>query len=153
MFDSNNSEKQKIDQTTRMQAILISNSSEDSHSSDDRQRSVKDMRVIEPKSVFANERTLLHYVQKSCFLLAVGVGLARSSRLYGPPIALVCTMYLQKIFREFAHRKNVILSRQAVEKFKSPAESRLDVRLAPWLAALLVMLGALLSFINSSFLA
>jgi SPX domain protein involved in polyphosphate accumulation len=148
----------------RIERILISQSVED----EDETRSgeteesnrpvvpVKDMRTIEPKSIFANERTLLHYTQKGVFLLTTGVGLAygtsgASQIVHAVRIAVAIAVlgYLVVVFRDFQNRQRKLLSRKAVQK---ELFERLDVGTSPILAACAIGLGAIVSFANSSYL-
>ena len=113
---------------------------------------VKDMKALEPKSVFANERTFLHYCQKGMFLLTVGVSLGLPTELgvgahaTRAAVAAVVIAYLVMVFAEFQTRQKKLLSITAVTKQRE----RLDITSGPVLAAVMISLGAAISFINSS---
>jgi SPX domain protein involved in polyphosphate accumulation len=114
---------------------------------------VKDMMTIEPKSIYANERTFLHYCQKGVFLLTVGIGLSYGvsptpwiSNLIRVIVGIVCIGYLLIVYASFLRRQNQLLTRKAVTK----NNQRLDVKRGPLLAASMIMMGALLSFANTT---
>ena len=150
----------------RIERILISQSSEGDTAELPRLTStettgaavvpVKDMRTVEPKSIFANERTLLHYTQKGVFLLTTGIGLSYSSVVGGRIVqvvkvivALLVIGYLMQVFRDFQERQRKLLARKAVDK---SGFEKLDVGKSPILAACAIALGAIVSFINASYL-
>ena len=122
--------------------ILLSQSSEDTTT---RSPAPSEMRIIEPKSLFANERTFIHYAQKCSFLLAVG--LATSNSILGIAIALASAGYLFVVFSEYGKRKKNI---SLVRKRSDGSVKRLDVSNAPYIAAVMVMVGSLLSFFYST---
>jgi uncharacterized membrane protein YidH (DUF202 family) len=110
------------------------------------------MRSIEPKSIYANERTFIHYCHKSVLLLTVCISIAR----YGPDwkhavrtvklvIAICAILYLFSVYRMYLSRRNVLVYR--ARGLKSRGE-RLDVFGGPYMAAFIVSLGALVSFVT-----
>ena len=116
------------------------------------------MKTIEPKSIFANERTLLHYMSKATFLLTTAVGLSFGvshqdyswiSHAVKVVIGLLAVGYLVVVFEDFKFRQRKLLSRRAVEK---EGYEKLDVGRSPMLAASVIVLGAIVSLLNSSYL-
>lgn len=144
----------------RIERILLSTSDtasvDDNVTGDQEQEGVpvKDMKTVEPKSIFANERTFLHYCQKGIFLLTTAVGLSFG---YGEPGALVNAIrvilaattfaYLIIVFGEFKSRESQLLARKAIG---TNGDEKFNVSRGPLLAAAVITLGALVSFINSS---
>ena len=114
---------------------------------------VKDMKTIEPKSIYANERTFLHYCQKAVFLLTVGIGVSYGiiptpwiGNVVRIVVGLVCLGYLFIVYASFLKRQNQLLTRKAVTK----NNQRLDIQRGPLLAASMIMMGALISFANTT---
>ena len=136
----------------RIERVLVSQSSEaEDDISAPNEVKVKDMKSMEPKSIFANERTFLHYCQKGLYLLTVGVGIGMresgvAASLVQVAIALLTIAYLITVYRQFVTRQNLLLSRQAVRK----AEERLNISSGPLLAGGMVLLGSLISFAQNS---
>lgn len=123
----------------RIEKILVSH--EDDDFSQTPSLLVKEMKLIEPKSVYANERTFLHYSQKTAFLIAVLQALAQNNsdiacEFLGAGFGMY---YLLKIYYEFKHRQTALAHKS----------DRLDAKLAPILAAVIVLIGVLFSFIRS----
>jgi hypothetical protein len=106
----------------------------------------KDVRLIEPKSLFANERTFLHYTRKSTYCVAM-VGLTfrqakhseGSTRFFllsfGVIVSLFLLAYIVWANVSYFERQKLITSKMAINKFKE----RLDVPFGPTLATALVV--------------
>jgi SPX domain protein involved in polyphosphate accumulation len=142
----------------RIEKILISQSSEGDQEEipigEPNIVPVKDMRTIEPKSIFANERTLLHYMSKATFLLVTAVGLSfglnvdtRVLHAIKMGVSLLTLGYLILVYEDFQKRQKQLLSRQAVQK---EGFEKLSVGRSPLLAALAITLGSVVAFVNSS---
>ena len=134
----------------RIERILISQSSEGDEPEE--KTKVKDMKTIEPKSIFANERTLLHYVSKATFLLVTAVGLAGEHRIIKSvkiATAFAAIMYLLVIYEDFQKRQKQLLSRMAVQR---EGFEKLTVGRSPVLAAIAIAFGSLVAFVNSTYL-
>jgi hypothetical protein len=141
----------------RIERILLSQSSEGDTvevmgSEKPSSGPVKDMKTIEPKSIFANERTLLHYMSKATFLLVTAVGLTGTQNIIpGIKIVVACcaVLYLFVVYEDFKKRQKQLLSRMAVQK---EGFEKLSVGRSPILAAVAIALGSLVAFINSTYL-
>ena len=98
-------------------------------------RQVKDMWTVEPKTIFANERTFIHYTLKGLYLLGVAMAVRTG-------IAVIVVMvYIGWCLLSFIQRQNVTISQKAVQKNLV----RLDLKHGP--AVLLgVVLISLASF-------
>lgn len=113
---------------------------------------VKDMKSIEPKSIFANERTFLRYCQKGVFLLTVGVGISYSAPtsvaglLIRALVSLITIAYLVIVYSAYMKRQHDLLTRKVVTKISS----RLDISRGPLLAAIMIMIGSIVSFANTT---
>ena len=109
------------------------------------------MRLVEPKSLFANERTFLHYVLKSLYLLSFGSYLLRSpknhsnrhKRFLGAFISVGMIMYVLWCYFAFRNRQATILQRKANDVV------RLDFPQGPYVLAALVV-GSFLGLIAGS---
>ncbi len=95
-----------------------------------------DMHSLEPKSLFANERTFLHYVLKAVYLLLLDLT---------PWAILVVAAYSTWSLYEFWARGRKILSKRAVKG----GALRLDVSYGP-LVMLIVVGLSILSVLRGS---
>ena len=136
----------------RIGEILISQSTEDGvneTSEKTKNSKVKDMRAIEPKSVFANERTWLHYCQKGMYLLGVSIVMARQDHaLISGILTVICLAYFATVYSQFTTRQQNLLARMSVGK--SP-EERLNISSGPLLAATMILIGSIVSFTAKNF--
>mmetsp|Transcript_535 Transcript_535/g.1462 ORF Transcript_535/g.1462 Transcript_535/m.1462 type:complete len:420 (+) Transcript_535:158-1417(+) len=97
---------------------------------------LKDMENLDPKSVFANERTLLHYAEKGLYVAAVAVVLMnhhnKEIKVFGGLLSVLTAIYYIWILVAYFQRLRDITGRSKVGKNR---ESRLDWEVGPWLAA------------------
>ena len=82
---------------------------------------VKDMWTVEPKTIFANERTFIHYTLKGLYLLGVALAVKRSFAV------LVVMGYIGWCLLSFIQRQNVATSQKAVQRNLV----RLDIKHGP----------------------
>ena len=142
----------------RLERILISTDEmgdrTDSTQSSDKVAE-KLMRSIEPKSIYANERTYLHYCQKSTFLLSICVGLGyrlvtgdlvRTKWVGWTRIVLsaIGLIYLWSIYRMYLRRRDILV------RGTKEHGGRLDIAGGPYMAGFIVFLGALTSLVAST---
>jgi len=115
----------------------------------------KMMRSIEPKSIYANERTFIHYCHKTVFLLTVCIALRhvvvaggrhRWVHLVKGGLAIISIIYLFTVYRMYLVRRNVLIYRARGLKKRG---ERLDIFGGPYMAAVIVSLGALVSFLSN----
>ncbi|CAE7706339.1 VTC4 [Symbiodinium pilosum] len=102
---------------------------------------LKDMENLDPKAVFANERTLLHYAEKGMYVAAVAVVAinhhSRDVKIFGLVLSAVTAAYYVWILVAYFERLKEITGRSKVVKNR---EARLDWEVGPWLAAGMVLL-------------
>eukprot|EP00415_Alexandrium_ostenfeldii_P004575 UN4575 len=107
---------------------------------------LKDMQNLDPKAVFANERTLLHYAEKGLYSGALAVVLLHlqgSSQIAGGLLAVATMLYYLWALQEYYGRLQRITGRAAVAKDK--LRLRLDVAHGPVIVLVLVGLVLLLT--------
>lgn len=107
---------------------------------------VRDVRLIEPKLFFANERTFIHYAEHGVICIAlihfmVTLG-SQECRILGFLLAPFTITYLIWCYMEYVNRDNKLKDRVAVERL----ESRLDNVRGPHVVCVLAC-----SMIASSF--
>ncbi len=151
LSDDITSSLNKID---RLEKILIS-TDEMADQMAETQRGEKLMRSIEPKSIYANERTFLHYCQKSTFLLSICVGLgyklvagefvrAKWVQWIRLVLALIGLVYLWSVYGMYKNRRDIL-----VKGIKQGRE-RLDVVGGPYMAGFIIFIGSLTSLVAST---
>lgn len=110
---------------------------------------LKDMENLDPKAVFANERTLLHYAEKGMYtgMLAV-VMLAQEGAVKSTGVILSVSTGLFFVWAlcEYFFRLQRISGRASVAK---SSLLRLDVAHGPLFVGMLVLLVLVLSVVNS----
>jgi len=82
---------------------------------------LKDMRNLDPKAVFANERTMLHYAEKGLYSGLVAVGLLYMPgipSLLGGLLSILTGLYFIWVLYSYYDRLSRILGRAAVVKEK-----------------------------------
>ncbi len=137
-------------QGDRLERILISQ--DDSEDSESEKKKVKDMKSIEPKSIYASERTFLHYCQKAVYLLTLTAGF--SVKYHDTPhsqalkwlqlvLAVAVGGYMSVVYMQFLGRQKLLLNRKSVEQSTS---LRLDVEHGPVLAAAVILIGCVANF-------
>ena len=126
------------DGQTWMENVLISNDDESDQQPATTTTKLKDMKAIEPKSIFANERTFLHYCQKGLYLLTVAIVALNSGAAI---CAAICMVYFVTVYRQFVSRQAKLLNRHAV----GGTVDKLNVQSGPMLAAAMILLGSLIS--------
>merc|ERR1719330_1074201 len=107
---------------------------------------LKDMQNLDPKAVFANERTLLHYAEKGLYAGSLAVLMLHQpgvSRISGAFLAVAAGLFYIWIFVEYQGRLKRITGRAAVAKDKLGL--RLDLAHGPLIVVGLVGLVLLLS--------
>jgi len=76
---------------------------------------LKDLEYIDPKSIFANERTLLHYAEKGLYLSTVSIALLKfdhmSAQISGLVLLLLTTCYFLWMLKEYRSRLQRITGR------------------------------------------
>ncbi|CAE7648584.1 VTC4 [Symbiodinium necroappetens] len=101
---------------------------------------LKDMENLDPKAVFANERTLLHYAEKGMYVAAVAVVAmnhnSRDIKIFGLVLSALTAAYYLWILVAYFQRLSEITGRSKVVKNR---EARLDWEAGPWLAAGMVL--------------
>merc|ERR1712232_1307314 len=111
---------------------------------------LKDMENLDPKAIFAAERTLLHYAEKGMYVGAVGVTLlyqnSRPMRSLGGVLSSIAVVYYMWCLYEYYNRIQRIKSRAAVAK---TSLLRLDWAHGPLIAGVLIMLVLLLSLASA----
>eukprot|EP00913_Durusdinium_trenchii_P029384 g27544.t2 len=98
----------------------------------------KDMENLDPKAVFANERTLLHYAEKGMYVAAVAVVVLHQGGRYkvlGGLLVAMTAVYYVWILVAYFQRLDEIKGRSKVVKNR---EARLDWSIGPLLAATMV---------------
>lgn len=99
---------------------------------------LKDMENLDPKAVFANERTLLHYAEKGMYVAAVAVIILHQGGRYkilGGALSVMTAVYYVWILVAYFQRLDEIKGRSKVVKNR---EARLDWNLGPVLATTMV---------------
>lgn len=99
---------------------------------------LKDMENLDPKAVFANERTLLHYAEKGMYVGAVAVVVLHQGGRYkilGGGLLVLTAVYYIWILVAYFQRLDEIKGRSKVVKNR---EARLDWNLGPILATIMV---------------
>mmetsp|Transcript_76774 Transcript_76774/g.225400 ORF Transcript_76774/g.225400 Transcript_76774/m.225400 type:complete len:679 (+) Transcript_76774:84-2120(+) len=106
---------------------------------------LKDMKDLDPKAVFANERTLLHYAEKGLYSGALAVALLHlpGLQLAGVLLAVATGLYLLWALQEYYLRLGRITGRAAVAKDKFGL--RLDLAHGPLIVVSLIGFVLLLS--------
>mmetsp|Transcript_118925 Transcript_118925/g.361773 ORF Transcript_118925/g.361773 Transcript_118925/m.361773 type:complete len:677 (+) Transcript_118925:109-2139(+) len=107
---------------------------------------LKDMQNLDPKAVFANERTLLHYAEKGLYSGALAVALLHSGdvlQVAGVVLAVFSGLFYIWMLVEYYSRLQRITGRAAVAKDKLGL--RLDLARGPLIVVGLVGLVLLLS--------
>jgi len=107
---------------------------------------LKDMQNLDPKAVFANERTLLHYAEKGLYAGALAVAMLHqpgTSRAAGGILAVFAGLFYIWILYEYYGRLRRITGRSAVAKDKLGL--RLDLAHGPLIVVGLVTLVLILS--------
>eukprot|EP00435_Cladocopium_sp_Y103_P068579 s99_g31.t1 len=97
-----------------------------------------DMDNLDPKAVFANERTLLHYAEKGMYVAAVAVIVLHQGGRYkilGGSLSVMTAVYYVWILVAYFQRLDEIKGRSKVVKNR---EARLDWNLGPVLATTMV---------------
>ncbi|CAJ1389653.1 unnamed protein product [Effrenium voratum] len=95
------------------------------------------MENLDPKAVFANERTLLHYAEKGMYVAAVAVTMLHQSdkgskwQAFGGLLVVITAAYYVWILAAYFQRLAEITGRSKVAKNR---EARLDWETGPWLA-------------------
>jgi len=102
---------------------------------------LKDMENLDPKAVFANERTLLHYAEKGMYVAALAVALlnqhSQTSKVFGAALTFITAIYYIWILIAYFDRLREITGRSKVGKNKL---ARLDWENGPFLAGGMVLL-------------
>jgi len=99
---------------------------------------LKDMENLDPKAVFANERTLLHYAEKGLYVAAVAVVVLHQGGRYkvlGGTLVVLTAVYYIWILVAYFQRLDEIKGRSKVVKNR---EARLDWNIGPILATTMV---------------
>lgn len=111
---------------------------------------LKDMQNMDPKGVFANERTLLHYAEKGMYIGAVAVALvyqpSRFSRFAGVLLSLCTAIFYVWTLYEYYGRLERIVGRSKIGKNHN---LRLDWVLGPFVVGGLIMMVLVISFVES----
>mmetsp|Transcript_69361 Transcript_69361/g.225177 ORF Transcript_69361/g.225177 Transcript_69361/m.225177 type:complete len:700 (-) Transcript_69361:114-2213(-) len=111
---------------------------------------MKDMQNLDPKSVLANERTLLHYAEKGLYVGAIAVVLVYQKNIVvkgcGVLLVVVTAIYLLWALVEYYSRLGRIVGRSAVGRSTS---LRLNWAHGPLLVVFLVVLVAIISVIEA----
>jgi len=137
------------EQYHNIEDILISHSSEDGPKKSSPQESLKDMKSIEPKSIFANERTWLHYSQKGIYVLGVSVWLQQRGgdyKIVSTILTLVTIVYFVVVYMQFELRQKNLTAKMAVGK---DLNEKLNISSGPILAAAMIILGSAVSIVAS----
>mmetsp|Transcript_23822 Transcript_23822/g.43199 ORF Transcript_23822/g.43199 Transcript_23822/m.43199 type:complete len:676 (-) Transcript_23822:120-2147(-) len=102
---------------------------------------LKDMENLDPKAVFANERTLLHYAEKGMYVASIAVVLlnqsSHTSKVFGITLAVISAIYYIWILLAYFDRLREITGRSKVAKNRL---ARLDWENGPVLAGGMVLL-------------
>ena len=87
--------------------------------------SAEDMENLDPKAVFANERTLLHYAEKGMYVAAVAVVVLHQGRykLLGALLVAMTAVYYVWILLAYFQRLEEIKGRSKVVKNRALAGS------------------------------
>jgi len=101
---------------------------------------MKDMTNLDPKGIFASERTLLHYAEKGMYAGALAVVLchqdARASKIAGVALAIGVALFYCWALMEYFSRLDRIVGRAKVGK---NTQLRLDWAHGPLLAGALIV--------------
>lgn len=113
---------------------------------------LKDMENLDPKGVFANERTLLHYAEKGMYCGIISVALLyhpnQFSKVFGGIMTISVAVYYIWILSEYFSRLDRIIGRSKVGKNR---ELRLDSTLGPLIVTVLIGLVLVLTFCEGLF--
>jgi len=149
-------ESTSLSKADRLEKILISvDEMDDQTGAQQTTREEKLMRSIEPKSIYANERTFLHYCQKSTFLLSICIGLGyklvagefvktKWVEWIRIVLAVIGLVYLWSVYRMYQSRRDVLL------RGTKQGRERLDVIGGPYMAGFIIFIGSLTSLVAST---
>uniref|UniRef100_A0A7S3MG15 DUF202 domain-containing protein n=1 Tax=Spumella elongata TaxID=89044 RepID=A0A7S3MG15_9STRA len=111
---------------------------------------LKDMQNLDPKGIFANERTLLHYAEKGLYIGALAVVLlyqpGRFSRIGGLILSASTAVFYIWALIEYYARLGRIIGRAKVGKDKM---LRLDWVHGPLIVGALIMLVLAISLVEA----
>lgn len=110
---------------------------------------LKDMENLDPKAVFANERTLLHYLEKGMYLGALAVVLLRQSgatQVAGGILSVCAFLFYVWALVEYISRLKRITHRDKVSK----SMVRLDWAYGPSIVGLLISLVLVLTAVEAA---
>jgi len=106
---------------------------------------LKDMQNLDPKAVFANERTLLHYAEQGIYVSSVGVALLYRdgpTRVVGGILVVATAAFYINLLREYYLRLGRITSRASIAK---SSLLRLDWAHGPLMVTTLIVLVCVIS--------
>jgi SPX domain protein involved in polyphosphate accumulation len=109
-----------------------------------------EMALIEPKTLFANERTFLHYTLRGLYILLFIQFLMESKRIprYSEIMKIGCFLYFCWCCTSFVIRQRKILSRKTKSSESGLVLNRLDLRNSPQIFTFLLVSTVILVLFN-----